>query len=51
MKLLKYRFELLRPGISGFVAQGNSRREFNESQLAEHILKAYMDEAETFKRR
>jgi hypothetical protein len=51
MKLLKYRFDLLRPGISGFVAQGSSRREFNESQLAEHILTDYMDEAEKFKRR
>ena len=51
MKLLRYRFELLRPGISGFVAEGSSRREFNENQLAEHILKSYMDVADNFKRR
>jgi hypothetical protein len=50
MKLLRYGFELLRPGASGFVARGSSRREFNEAELAEHILKAYMDEAEKFKR-
>jgi hypothetical protein len=51
MKLLKYRFELLRPGVSGFVGQGSSRREFNERDLADYILKKYMDEAEKFKRR
>src|SRR5258708_31814459 len=51
MKLLKYRFELLRPGIRGFVAQGSSRPEFNENVLAEHILKSYIDEADQFKAR
>jgi hypothetical protein len=49
MKLLKYRFELLRPSVSGFMDQAG--REFNETQLAEHILTTYMDEAEKFKRR
>lgn len=50
MKLLSFEFGLLRPGIIGFVAKGSARHEFDVKELAEHILKAYMDEAEKFKR-
>lgn len=48
MKHLKYEFDLLTPGVSGFVERGG-RREFSESELAEHIFKIYLDEAEKFK--
>jgi hypothetical protein len=49
MKLLMYRFGLLRPGVRGFTGPGNSPREFNEGQLADDILRSYLDEAEGFK--
>lgn len=51
MKRFRYGFSLLRPGVSGFLDSENRPREFNVDALAEHLLKVYMDEVETFKRR
>jgi hypothetical protein len=51
MKRFRYAFSLLRPGIIGFSDSENMQREFNVDALAEHLLKVYMDEVETFKRR
>jgi hypothetical protein len=47
-KLLRFPFGLLRPGFSGFT---DGDREFDETSLADHILKAYLDATEHFKPR
>jgi hypothetical protein len=51
MKCFRYAFGLLRPGVSGYSDSENMQREFNIEELAEHLLKTYLDEVDTFKRR
>jgi hypothetical protein len=51
MKLFRYPFGLLRPGVSGFLDNGGDKREYGVEELAEQLLKTYLDEVENFKRR
>jgi hypothetical protein len=51
MKLFRYAFGLLRPGVSGFRDSGSEQREFGVEELSDHLLKTYMDEVETFRPR
>jgi hypothetical protein len=51
MKLFRYPFGLLRPGVSGFLDNGGDKREYSVEELAEQLLKTYLDEVENFKRR
>jgi hypothetical protein len=51
MKKVKFKYELLSPDTPGFIEVSGQRHRFtNDDQMAEHLVKLYMDTAETFKR-
>ena len=51
LKSVRFDYELLRAGTSGYVEHGGEKRQFEPAALSEHVLKMYMNAAQSHKPR